>query len=97
MNRRPQVISRATVPLFKYEDIETGVKIDISFDVANGPAVRPAALHPGPGRVLCLAWSRPDPLCCRRLAFRGRWGSAGDGRRHWGPSAGIKWQLRGLL
>eukprot|EP00192_Tetraselmis_astigmatica_P005246 CAMPEP_0117658106 /NCGR_PEP_ID=MMETSP0804-20121206/5687_1 /TAXON_ID=1074897 /ORGANISM="Tetraselmis astigmatica, Strain CCMP880" /LENGTH=528 /DNA_ID=CAMNT_0005464605 /DNA_START=120 /DNA_END=1707 /DNA_ORIENTATION=- len=33
-----QVIAKATVPLFKYEDIETGVKLDISFNVANGPA-----------------------------------------------------------
>lgn len=32
-----QVISRAKVPLVKFDDVASGVSVDISFDVANGP------------------------------------------------------------
>ena len=58
-----QVISKATVPLFKYEDVETGVKIDISFDVANGPEVTAAPTRP------CPLPSLPPPLPCLPLPF----------------------------
>lgn len=34
---RSQVISRAKVPLVKFDDTASGVSVDISFDVANGP------------------------------------------------------------
>ena len=56
-----QVIAKATVPLFKYEDIETGVKIDVSFNVANGPAVRT------PETNNCLPWPAPRPFLPRLL------------------------------
>lgn len=32
-----QVISKAKVPIVKFEDVATGLAFDVSFDVANGP------------------------------------------------------------
>jgi DNA polymerase sigma len=32
-----QVIGKAKVPIIKFNDVETGLSFDISFDVANGP------------------------------------------------------------
>lgn len=34
-----QVISKAKVPIIKFEEAESGYNFDISFDVANGPEV----------------------------------------------------------
>lgn len=36
-----QVIAKAKVPIVKFVEIESELQFDISFDVANGPAVRP--------------------------------------------------------
>ena len=33
-----QIISKAKVPIVKFQDIESNINFDISFDVANGPA-----------------------------------------------------------
>lgn len=35
--RAVQVISKAKVPIIKFDDIESGIPFDISFDAANGP------------------------------------------------------------
>ena len=35
-----QVIAKAKVPIVKFTEIESDLQFDISFDVANGPAVR---------------------------------------------------------
>ena len=32
-----QIIAKAKVPIIKFEDIESGINFDISFDAANGP------------------------------------------------------------
>ena len=37
MGRNIVVLSRARVPIIKYDDAETGYKFDVSFDVPNGP------------------------------------------------------------
>lgn len=32
-----QIIAKAKVPIIKFEDVESGINFDISFDAANGP------------------------------------------------------------
>ncbi len=32
-----QIIAKAKVPIIKFQDIQSGVNFDISFDAANGP------------------------------------------------------------
>lgn len=40
-----QVIAKAKVPIVKFIERESGFQFDVSFDVANGPAVRAPPLH----------------------------------------------------
>ena len=35
-----QLISKARVPIVKFEETKSGVQFDVSFDVANGPRRR---------------------------------------------------------
>lgn len=65
------------MPLFKYEDVETGVKIDVSFNVANGPAV---------GDALSLFPPPPPSSSCflariKAQAAKGKQPPIGSGRR----------------
>ena len=36
--RNIQLISKARVPIVKFEETKSGIQFDVSFDVANGPA-----------------------------------------------------------
>ncbi|KAK9907979.1 hypothetical protein WJX75_000974 [Coccomyxa subellipsoidea] len=37
MAKNIQIIAKAKVPIIKFEDVESGINFDISFDAANGP------------------------------------------------------------
>jgi hypothetical protein len=63
-----QVIAKAKVPIVKFVERESGFQFDVSFDVANGPAVRPTPALCIHSRPLPAAWlgrlTPPSSLEC---------------------------------